>query len=552
VWALTANKTPEAAGRLRILVANAQGDVAYPRAESLRADGHEVTVVLGLSLAAQRASAASYDLAVLDGRWASDGLEGFAALRDAAPEMVWVVTAPAASLPDAVALLRFGVAEILIEPAPPSELQAAVSRAMERAQAQREAARLRALVPLYEVSQAFMLNVNVEDLLQHIVEAAVAATHAQRGSLMLIDPDRQELAVQAAVGMPPEVMATARERVGRGIAGWVARTGVPLVINNEEDIPPFVRSSLRGGMAYSAVCLPLTVKGQVIGVINLTKTIGQPPFTRSDAELLSVLAGQAAIAIDNARLFEEMQQAYEDLRNLDEIKSEFINVAAHELRTPVAVVLGYADLLMDQIPEGGQREYFEAILRSARRLQEIADDLFNLDALRTWRPDTVVAELPATPIYPLVAAVVNEFRGQAQSRNVSLEMSPPLATIAAEQQSQACVRADETNAALILRHLVSNGVKFTPAGGRVIVAVEPAEDEFVIAVADTGPGVPPEKRRYLFQPFFQAESSLTRRHGGMGLGLSIARRLADLLGGRLWLEDRPGFGAVFCLALGRA
>ena len=101
MWALTANKTPEAAGRLRILVANAQGDVAYPRAESLRADGHEVTVVLGLSQAAQRASAASYDLAVLDGRWASDGLEGFAALRDAAPEMVWVVTAPAASLPGA-------------------------------------------------------------------------------------------------------------------------------------------------------------------------------------------------------------------------------------------------------------------------------------------------------------------------------------------------------------------------------------------------------------------------------------------------------------------
>ncbi len=548
MWALTVNKKPEAAGRLRILVANAQGDVAYPRAESLRADGHEVTVALGLSQAAQRASAASYDLAVLDGRWASDGVDGFAALRDAAPEMVWVVTAPVASLPDAVSLLRFDVAEILIEPAPLAELQAAVRRAMERTHAQREAARLRALVPLYEVSQAFMLNVNVEDLLQHIVEAAVAATNAQRGSLMLIDPDRQELAVQAAVGMPPEVMATARERVGRGIAGWVARTGVPLVINNEEDIPPFVRSSLRGGMAHSAVCLPLTVKGQVIGVINLTKTMGQPPFTRSDAELLSVLAGQAAIAIDNARLFEEMQRAYEDLRNLDEIKSEFINVAAHELRTPVAVILGYADLLIDHLPEGWQREYFEAILRSARRLQEIADDLFNLDALRTWRLDTVVAELPATPIYPLLAAVVNEFRGQAQSRNVSLEMTPPLTSIAADQQSQACVRADETKAALILRHLVSNGVKFTPAGGRVIVAVEPAEDEFVIAVADTGPGVPPEKR----QPFFQAEPSLTRRHTGMGLGLSIARRLADLLGGRLWLEDRPGFGAVFCLALARA
>jgi signal transduction histidine kinase len=113
------------------------------------------------------------------------------------------------------------------------------------------------------------------------------------------------------------------------------------------------------------------------------------------------------------------------------------------------------------------------------------------------------------------------------------------------------VQADEVKTALILRHLLSNAVKFTPSGGRVVVSVEPSEEEVVIAVADTGPGIPPERRRHIFQPFYQAEPSLTRSHSGLGLGLSIAQRLAGLQRGRLWLEDRAGFGAVFCLVLPR-
>ncbi len=561
---------------LQVLVGNSQPEIAHARARALEEAGHRAKAVTSLAEARESASSASSkspgcDVIVLDGRWAqgeaagsASGGAGLAALREAAPEAAWLVTSSVELLPVAVSLLRFGVAEILLEPVTDTALREAVARVVERVREQREGLRLRALVPLYQISQAFMTDLHLNDLLQRIVETAVAATGAQRGSLMLIDEDRQELAVQAAVGMPPEVVATARERVGRGIAGWVARTGIPLVINNEEDIPPFLRSSLRGGMAHSAVCLPLAVKGKMIGVINLTKTVGQPPFTRGDAELLSVLAGQAAIAIENARLFEEMERAYQDLRRLDEMKSEFINVAAHELRTPVAVILGYASLLMEEmsrrdvsaLDEKWTGEYIEPIVRNARRLQDLADNLLNLDSLSNWQPGGSGVELTPLSAYSIVQRVAAEFQPLAQERVISLEVQTPRRDTGAlgrdAPPGRLYVLADEAKTILILRHLLSNAIKFTPSGGRVVLSIEPSEEEAVITVADTGPGVPPEKRRYLFQPFFQAEPSLTRRHAGLGVGLSIAKRLAELQNGRLWLEDRPGFGAVFCLAFPRA
>jgi signal transduction histidine kinase len=575
--------------RLQVLVGNNQLEIAQARAHTLEKAGYQVRAVTSLAEVREKASVTSSkgsgcDVIVLDGRWVQDVEEdntpelilslsqkasfpsweaNFSALREAAPEAVWLVTSPIEWLPRVISLLRYGVAEILLEPVADVTLREAVARVIEQVREQREGVRLRALVPLYQISQAFMTDLHLNDLLQRIVETAVGATGAQRGSLMLIDEDRQELTIQAAVGVPPEVVATARERVGRGIAGWVARTGVPLVINNEEDIPPFLRPSLRGGMAHSAVCLPLAVKGRIIGVINLTKTAGQPPFTRGDAELLSVLAGQAAIAIENARLFEEMERAYQDLRRLDEIKSEFINVAAHELRTPVTVVLGYAALLAEEMSRrdllipGDEivSEYIEPIIRSARRLQELADNLLNLENLHHWQPGTGGIELAPLSACSIVQRVAAEFQSLAQERKISLslgqaqkvnEMGPSSSPF---HSSSLLVWGDEAKTVLILRHLLSNALKFTPSGGHVVLSVEPSEEEVVIAVADTGPGVPLEKRRYLFQPFFQAEPSLTRRYPGLGVGLSIAKRLAELQNGRLWLEDRPGFGAVFCLAL---
>ncbi|NOZ29111.1 MAG: GAF domain-containing protein [Chloroflexi bacterium] len=531
-------------GSVRVLVVASQLDVAQPWARALEKAGYQVDAVEGMSRAASQARTTFPDVMVLDGRCVAAGLEGFAALREAIPEAVWLVISPPGALPSVITLLRFDVADILIEPVTEEDLCDRVGRAVEQAHERREMARSRALVPLYQISQAFMHNLHLDDLLQRIVEMAVEATGAQRGSIMLIDEDRQELTVRAAVGMPPEVMAIARERVGRGIAGWVARTGAPLVINNEEDVPPFLRSSLRGGMAHSAVCLPLTIKGRIIGVINLTKTAGQPPFTRGDAELLSVLAGQAAIAIENARLFEEMERAYEDLRRLDEMKSEFINVAAHELRTPVAVILGYASLLTEHPPDENIGEYLQAILRSAQRLQKVTDDLLQLENLSNWQPGEGEMEIGPVLVQDLVEHIVAEFRVQAEELELSLEVSG--------RAEDVWVRADEAKTALILRNLLSNAMKFTPRGGRVVVFVEFSEEEVIVSVADTGPAIPPEKRRHIFQPFYQAEPALTRSHTGLGLGLSIARRLAELQEGRLWLEDREGFGAVFCLALPRA
>ncbi|GAB4560003.1 MAG: hypothetical protein Kow0047_06320 [Anaerolineae bacterium] len=491
------------------------------------------------------ADGGAWDIIAFDGRWADAAVEKFASLRERAPDALWIVVGHEDTLHSVIAPLQFDVAEVLLEPCTPQILLEAINRVTARAQRRLEMARLSALVPLYEVSQAFMSELHLDDVLHKIVEVGVEATGARRGSLMLLDEDRQELTIKAAVGIPPEVIRTARERVGRGIAGWVARTGTPLVINDASDIPPFLREALRGGMASSAVCLPLKVKGKVIGVINLTKSADQPPFSPGDAELLSVLAGQAAIAIENARLFEEVQAAYEDLRRLDEMKSEFVNVAAHELRTPVAVILGYAALLAEELPpDSPMAAYLTAMLRNAQRLQNVADELLDLDRLSRMQPQQTGDDLVPVDVARVIQEVVAHYRPLADERQIALSVDVP--------DISAWALGDESQLALILRHLLSNAIKHTPNAGRITVTVEGLDDEVVIAVADTGPGIPPERRRHLFEPFYQAEPVLTRTHSGLGVGLSIARRLAELQGGRLWLDDRPGFGAVFCVALTRA
>ena len=302
----------------------------------VRSDPDEVT----LSLARNRSVAVLLVEVTIPAREP----DWFKGLRAAQAEAVLLLLATPEQLPAVVPLTQYELSEIVLLPVSAAALRDAVARAMQRRRSSRELARLRALVPLYEMSRMFMLQTDLDELLHRVLETAVNETGAQRASLMLIDENRLYLTIQAAVGISTDVISQTQVRLGEGIAGWVAKTGQPLVVNGPDDLPEFLRQSMLGGVLRSALSLPLTAKGQVIGVINLTKTTLEAPFVLGDAELLSVLVGQAAVAIVNARLIKQMEAAYEELSRLEHLKTEFINIAAHELRSPVSIVLGYASL----------------------------------------------------------------------------------------------------------------------------------------------------------------------------------------------------------------
>jgi signal transduction histidine kinase len=203
--------------------------------------------------------------------------------------------------------LRVGFVGFLAKPFVPEQLIAAIIGALEQEKLRRENARLRALVPLYELARAFMGTVELKDLLDQIVAAARQETKAEVVSLMLLDEDRRELHIAAASGLPTEVIETQKRVLDNGIAGRVAASGEPLMIAEGVPLAPEVRQAMGKPEVLSALSLPLRSRGRVIGVLNLSRMRGGEPFAAGDLELATVLASQAVIAIDKARLFNQLK-----------------------------------------------------------------------------------------------------------------------------------------------------------------------------------------------------------------------------------------------------
>ncbi|MEK7306584.1 MAG: HD domain-containing phosphohydrolase, partial [Nitrospirota bacterium] len=210
----------------------------------------------------------------------------------------------------AIESLRLGVQGFLMKPFTIKEFKESVHDAFIKSRLMKENIKLRALMPLFETAKMLMSQMDLDQLLSTIVDTAIRGTKADRGSLMLIDEKRGELRIAASSGLPPELIASSREKIGEGIAGWVAEKGAPLLISNGSGLDPKLLESMRDGGITSALCVPLVIKEKVIGVLNLSKTRSEDQFTHSDQEMLSVLCGQAAIAIENARLYMRLEDSY--------------------------------------------------------------------------------------------------------------------------------------------------------------------------------------------------------------------------------------------------
>ncbi len=392
--------------------------------------------------------------------------------------------------------------------------------------------RVQTMIPLYRIAQAFTDLTNLSDLLQSILETAIQETGADRGSIMLLDEGSQTLYIGAAVGLPRDVVEHHRQKVGEGIAGWVAEHQRPLILT-EGDIPPFALPWLRGRNAYSSISVPMLHQGTLVGVLNLTKRPGKTPFIEGDVEFITILATQAAAAIQNARLFSQIQEAYHQLQHLDRLRTQIIDIAAHELRTPVSVIKGYMELLQELgLPE--LDAYLPPILRSVQKLESLARDLFELSTLHALERAPTPQRVDTSR---WLAHLLEEYRPQAEAKGITLESH-----IAPEA---AYALFDPEHVAAILHHLLRNALKFTPAGGRVRVSAERVRNDFVIHVDDSGPGIPPGERERIFQEFYQIEEVETRHHEGLGIGLALARTLAHAHHALLRVEESPLGGARF-------
>ena len=275
-----------------------------------------------------------------------------------------------------------------------------------------------------------------------------------------------------------------------------------------------------------------------VGALVLTKSEASSQFAPGDTELLSVLCGQAAVALQNAHLFEEIQRAYRELQKLDHMKSEFINIAAHELRTPLAILMGHADLLENDVKDPAIRTRLQIIVRNALRLRGLIDVLLDLRHLQTGEARLRVSRFE---MQDLVEEVLSDFRPTSEERELSIRVDIPIDLPA--------VQSDRGKTQYALTNLIDNAIRFTPNGGQVGVDVAVHESDLQIAVWDTGVGIHEEDFEQIFRPFYQVEDSLTREHEGMGVGLSIAKDMIELCGGRIWLESVVSKGSRFTFTI---
>lgn len=269
--------------------------------------GFETTVAENGTAALALARQHPFDLLIAD-IFLPDGsgIEYFRQLRARLPDLAGIIITGHSTWELAVEALNAGFVGFLVKPVVSEQLVTAVVNALEQEKLRRENARLRAIVPLFELSQTFMGNFPLDELLRRIVAAAQRETKAQIVSLMLLDPSERELRIAAAAGLPEEIIARERVPVGHGIAGRVAQSGEPLMLTESIPLDPEIRRLMKKPEVLSSLSLPLRVRNRVIGVLNLSRMRDDAPFSRGDLETATVFAGQAAMAIAQARLFDQL------------------------------------------------------------------------------------------------------------------------------------------------------------------------------------------------------------------------------------------------------
>jgi signal transduction histidine kinase/response regulator of citrate/malate metabolism len=368
------------------------------------------------------------------------------------------------------------------------------------------------------------------DVIEKDCVRRVAAEH--------VDPQMQTLADELKNYAPQPGSTHAAMLTG------VMRDGVPRLV--EHISPELLEASTLPGRhlelhrllgSESGMIVPMASHGKILGAMTFVRTAKSPRYTASDLVLAEDLAHRAALAIDNARLYREAQDA-------NRAKDEFLATISHELRTPLMAILGWSSMLRtEKLDEETTQRALETIERNAQVQSNLICDI--LDVSRIMSGKLEIEHLPVD-LHEIIRSALEVVYPSAQDKNIQLEFSAR-ATISPDENG---VLGDAQRLQQIVWNLLSNAVKFTPSGGHVRVELTQDEKDAIILVHDDGQGISAEFLPLVFERFRQADGTSTRRHGGLGLGLSIVRQLTQLHGGSVEaFSDGDGTGATFVVRL---
>jgi len=404
---------------------------------------------------------------------------------------------------------------------------------------------------LFEVSKVLASVVELADLLPAIEDTLVETLRpAEAGALLLYDTTTGMLAVESSFGYDLSAMDKITLRVGESMSGKVLESGHPEVWPNRdactsamESMSPHNRQLYReasGGLdsPRSAIGVPLVYRDKKIGVLTLETLRGEPLLAASHLPFLQALAELIVINIGQIRLLQKTEQA-RAVEEADRLRSELIAALAHEMRTPLTSIQGYASaLLLEDVEWDGmaKRQQLEIIEAEARDLQIMVQDLLESSIIDAGL--LVLAREP-TLIPRMVEGLVEEMTRRTTKHRFVISFSSDFPI----------VEADPRRLEQVLRNLLDNAVKYSPDGGLVVVRGQRADDEVIISVADNGAGIAPEHLNRLFEKFFRVKSQTGHTVRGTGLGLPVSRTIVESHGGRIWAESELGRGTTIYFSL---
>jgi signal transduction histidine kinase len=385
--------------------------------------------------------------------------------------------------------------------------------------------RLESYRRLLVISQVLTSTLDLFTLLDVIVNAARDLTRTEATSILLLDNKSGELYFEAVTGSKSEEIKRIAVPLN-SLAGWVVREGQPQIINDvTRDRRFFAKvGESTGLLTRSLIAVPLRVKDKIIGVLEAINRVDDSPFLEEDVELMTTLGAQAAIAITNARLFQQ---------------SDLISEMVHELRTPLTSIVAYSELMLRrEIPPAQARGFIETIYQEAMHLSSMTNGFLELSRLQSGR---IRMEMVNFNLTELVREVLQLLQPQTDERGLTLSATLP--------ERSVFVTADRERLRQVLVNLTSNAIKYNRDGGAVNILIEPANGQHVrISVSDTGRGIPAKDLPRIFEKFFRVADS-EGYATGTGLGLSIVRQIIEAHGSTIDVQSQVDVGTTFSFVL---
>ena len=545
----------------RILVVDDEPHVVQIFQDLLAQRGYEVVSSTNGDDAILKVTNESFDLVLTDINLPGvDGLEVVRAAKAADKDTCVILITGYASTTTAIDALRQGAYDYITKPFDLWETAKAIDRGLEsrflvienrRLVESLEKANLelhhheqilsrmvkdatQRITALYESGKEISTSLSRQATLDVIVNQVAKLAGAESSLVFLYDTDAGQYVAEAGAGAPQEGLKEYRFGAGEGLHGQAVRNMSPVrsaAIAETIGIEPFL-SELG---VRSALIVPLLTNEGVLGTITALRRSGRG-FTPDDQEQLSMFASQASIALTNAIL-------YERTKELDRMKSEFVAVVSHEVRTPLTSIKGSLELLGDErfhVLPPPQKELLSICQANTERLISLINDILDFSKLESSK---LSLNFETFDVGRVVPEAVDHIRNLAAMRGITIDVHI--------EGTAGSVEADPMRVAQVITNLLGNAIKFSPEKGKIEVWARGTEEDVTVDIRDFGRGISQRDLSRLFQRFAQLDSSTTRKAGGTGLGLVISKGIVEQHGGRIWVESTMGMGSTFSFSLPR-